>query len=109
MNEFSIREIARQYKKTEETRAEANASVDRAKRYMQILAILDGGDMTAKEVAVEMQKRGFIPTSERNYSAPRLTELEKLGKVQTIGKKKCQYTGKTVAVYRRIRGDVAND
>lgn len=82
-----------------ETRAEANETVDRAKRYRQILNILKDGDMTAKEVAVEMCRRGYVPTSERNHSAPRLTELQAKGKVEAIGKKKCQYTGKTVAVY----------
>ena len=43
--------------------------------------------------------KGYIPTSERNFTAPRLTELSKMGVVEPIGKKMCQYTGKTVAVY----------
>ena len=82
-----------------ETRAEANETVDRDKRYRQILEILEDGDMTAKEVAVEMCRRGYVPTSERNFSSPRLTELQTKGKVEVIGKTKCQYTGKIVAVY----------
>ncbi len=52
-----------------ETRAEAHESVDKALRYNQILEILTE-PMTAKEVAVEMHRRGFIPTTERNFSAP---------------------------------------
>lgn len=88
---------------TFETRAESNEKVDRAKRYMQILSILKKGDMSAKEVAVEMYKCGFVPSAERNHSAPRLTELESRGKVQVVGKKKCQYTGKTVAVYSLVK------
>lgn len=83
-----------------ETRAEANETVNREKRYRQILDILDGNEMTAKEVAVEMCRRGYVPTSERNFTAPRLTELQQRGVVEAIGKKKCQYTNKTVAVYR---------
>jgi hypothetical protein len=82
-----------------ETRAESNETVNREKRYRQILDILDGNEMTAKEVAVEMCRRGYVPTSERNYAAPRLTELQQKGRVEAIGKKKCQYTNKTVAVY----------
>lgn len=93
-----IKRMLGEYPPTE-TRAESNETVDRDKRYRQILEILALKEMTAKEVAVEMCRRGFVPTSERNYSAPRLTELQAKGRVEAIGKKKCQYTGKTVAVY----------
>lgn len=85
-----------------ETRAESNESVNKEKRYKQILGILEGSGsdgMTAKEVAVEMHRRNYTPSAERNFSAPRLTELQKAGKVEAIGKTKCRYTGKTVAVY----------
>lgn len=84
---------------TPSTRGEANEKVDRQKRYSQILEILNGNEMTAKEIAVAMYVKGLIPTAERNYSAPRLTEMSQMGMVEPIGKKKCQYTGKTVAVY----------
>ena len=56
-------------------------------------------EIVAKEVAVELYELGIIPSTERNYTAPRLTELEQMGLVQVISKKKCDYTGKTVAVY----------
>jgi len=69
-------------------------------RYNQILDRLDK-PKTAKEIAVELYELGFIPSTERNYTAPRLTELEKMGIVKAINKKKCEYTGKTVAVYER--------
>ena len=55
--------------------------------------------MSAKEIAVEMLKKGYIPTSERNFTAPRLTELSQIGIVEPYGKKICQYTRKTVSVY----------
>ena len=74
---------------------------DKAKiRYIQILNRLDK-PKTAKELAVELYELGFIPSTERNYTAPRLTELERMGYVRAIGKKKCEYTSKTVAVYER--------
>lgn len=87
---------------TFETRAEANEKVDREKRYKQILKCLyvhgyDG--LTAKQIAVWMQNKGYIPTSERNFVAPRLTELCKKGLVEQHGKTRCEYTGRTVTVY----------
>lgn len=69
-------------------------------RYEQILDRLITSPMTAKEIAVEMFELEQIPSTERNYTAPRLTELEKMGLVEVIDKKKCEYTGKTVAVYQ---------
>lgn len=88
---------------TLDTRTEAHETLDKKKRYKQIIEILWGGkEMTAKEIAVEMCNRGYIPTSERNFTAPRLTELSKQGLVEPIGKQKCTYTGKTVAVYKLL-------
>ncbi len=88
---------------TYETRSESNETVDKKKRYKQIIEVLTGGkEMTAKEIAVEMCQRGYIPTSERNFTAPRLTELSKKGIVEPIGKQKCTFTGKMVAVYKLI-------
>ena len=85
---------------TLETRSEAEGKVDKKKRYSQILECLkENGNMTAKECAVIMMQKGYIPTSERNFTAPRLTEMSKIGIVEPIGKKVCTYTGKTVAVY----------
>lgn len=89
---------------TMETRRESNNNVDRKKRYREILECLGNDKMTAKEVAVEMFDRGYIPSTERNFTAPRLTELCQNGQVDVIGKKKCQYTGKTVAVYEVRNG-----
>lgn len=68
-------------------------------RYNQILDRLMAGPKTAKEIAVELFDLELIPSTERNYTAPRLTELEKMGLVSVVDKRKCQYTGKTVAVY----------
>ena len=48
----------------------------------------------------------LIPSTERNFTAPRLTKLEKKGIVKVVDKKKCDYTGKTVAVYERIGGNI---
>ena len=69
-------------------------------RYMQILERLLYGNKTAKEIAVELFDLEFIPSTERNYTAPRLTELEKMGYVEETAKKICEYTGKSVTVYK---------
>lgn len=83
------------------TRSESNETVDKTKRYKQIIEILaDGKEMTAKEIAVEMYKRKYSYSAERNISGPRLTELSYKGIVEPVGKTKCSYTGKTVAVYK---------
>lgn len=87
---------------TLENKVQANLEVDKQKRYEQILEILANREMTAKEIAQEMYLKDMIPTNERNYTAPRLTELSKRGIVEPIGKKKCYWTNKNVAVYRRV-------
>lgn len=85
---------------TVETRHEAHETVNKEKRYQQIIGVLrEYGPMTAKEVAVKLAAKGYVPDAERNWSAPRLSELSQKGIVEPIGKTKCKYTGKTVAVY----------
>ena len=76
---------------TFDTRSEAHEKVDKTKRYKQIIEILQGKQLTAKQIAVEMCKRGYIPTTERNYAAPRLTELSQKGVVEPVGKQRCRH------------------
>jgi hypothetical protein len=70
-------------------------------RYDQILDRLDK-PKTAKEIAQELYEIGLIPSNERNYTSPRLTELGKMGIVKVVGKKKCNWTGKMVAVFEKV-------
>ena len=90
------------------TRHDSHETVDKEKRYKQILEILaeHSVPLTAKEIAVFMFSKGYTPTTERNFSAPRLTELSNKGLVEPVGKKKCSYTGKMVSVY--VLTEVAN-
>ena len=71
-------------------------------RYDQILDRLDT-PKTAKEIAHELYEMDLIPSNERNHTSPRLTELRNMGIVKVIGKKKCKWTGKSVAVFERVR------
>lgn len=79
----------------------ANEQVDKNKRYSQILEILGDREMTAKEISYEMFLKGYIPTDERNFTSPRLTELSIQGVVEPVGKKKCSWTNKSVTVFKR--------
>lgn len=92
-----------------DNRAEAHEEVDKQKRYKQIIEVLTTNDYgyTAKEIAYILWHKKQIPTPERNFTAPRLTELTQRGIVEPIGKKKCAWTGKTVAVYK-LREQQAN-
>lgn len=67
----------------------------------QILDRLDT-PKTAKEIAHELYELELIPSNERNYTSPRLTELRKKGVVKVIGKKKCRWTGKMVALFAKV-------
>jgi len=87
---------------SKETRRESYHAVlgGVAARQDDILKILrDCGDMTAQEVATELHRRGITPTDERNFAAPRLTELKEAGKVRAVGKKPCTKTGRNVTVW----------
>lgn len=86
---------------TTECKHDSNERVNKNLRYKQIRKVLSHRKkgLTAKEIAVYMYNAGLIPTSERNFTAPRLSELCEKGEVEPIGKKLCQYTGKKVTVY----------
>lgn len=86
---------------TLETKVQAEQEVDKQKRYIQILEVLGDKEMTAKEIAQEMYMREWIPTNERNYVSPRATEMLIDGRLEVIGKKICEWTGKKVSVYKR--------
>lgn len=84
-----------------ENRNFANIQVNKQKRYNEILECLGDKEMTAKEIAQEMFLKEYIPTNERNYTSPRLTEMLKDGRLEVAGKKKCEWTGKSVTIYRK--------
>ena len=87
---------------TETTRRDSfnAATQDAATRRRVILEILtEHGGMTAREVSAELHRRGITPSDERNYAAPRLTELYKDGKVICTSKRQCPLTKRYVAVW----------
>ena len=81
---------------TKETRRESYEAVlpkvkDRARLTLETL-----GD---KETTVSS---GKIPYFNRNYVAPRLTELKDMGVVETCGRKKATRSDSTEAIWRRV-------
>lgn len=93
---------------TLETRHESHEKVDKKKRYREILECLADKELTAKEIAVLMYQKGYIPTTERNFSSPRLCEMAQKGIVEPVGKKICSYTGKKVTVWALCEGAYGN-
>lgn len=79
-----------------QTRRESYEAMDRETRKREILAVLDGREMTAREIA---EKLGF---HERNAAAPRLTELRKAGRVEPCGIRIDGTTGRSVTVWRTV-------
>lgn len=91
-------------KTTNETRRASYEGVlpkvkDRAR---QILEILGSREMTVSEITEELVDAGKIPYFNRNYVAPRITELKDMGIVETCGRKKSTRSDATEAIWRRV-------
>ena len=71
---------------------------DRAKL---ILETLGAKEMTVSEITDCLVDAGKIPYFNRNYVAPRLTELKDMGVVETCGRRKSTRSKATEAVWRR--------
>ena len=89
---------------TKETRRESYNIIKPTanRRRKAILEILGDRRMTANEIAEELHQKGITPFYERNFAAPRLTELKAEGKVKTVGKKFCEKTGRTAAIWAQV-------
>ena len=66
-----------------------------------ILETLGSREMTVSEITEELVNAGKIPYFNRNYVAPRLTELKDMGIVETCGRRKSTRSNATEAVWRR--------
>ena len=89
---------------TKETRRESYEAVlpkmkDRARL---ILETLDDRELTVSEITEELVSSGKIPYFNRNYVAPRLTELKDMGIVETRGRRKATRSDSTEAIWRRV-------
>lgn len=86
-----------------ETKIDSYNQIDTKQRQEQVLEVLGDEMLTAKEIAVRIHKKGYTNNDDRNNASPRLNELVNSGLVVIYGKKKCEYTGKTVAVFKRVK------
>lgn len=66
-----------------------------------ILETLGSREMTVSEITDELVTAGKIPYYNRNYVAPRLSELKDMGVVETCGRRKSTRSPATEAVWRR--------
>lgn len=84
-----------------ETRRESNEKVKKNNHYFHIIEILNDFNipLSAKEIAIEMKKRGYSKSDERNVASPRITEMLQDGFLEIVGTKKCQYTNVEVGVF----------
>jgi len=91
-------------KTTRETRRESYEAIlpKVNKRCGLILATLGSREMTVSEITDELVQQGHIPYFNRNYVAPRLTELKEMGVVETCGRRKATHSNATEAVWRRV-------
>ena len=89
---------------TKETRRESyDAILPKVKeRARLILETLGAKEMTVSEITEELVSSGKIPYFNRNYVAPRLTELKDMGIVETCGRRKATRSDATEAVWRRV-------
>ena len=90
---------------TKETRRQSYDAVlpKREKRCRLILETLGGRQMTASEITEELVAAGEIPYFNRNYVAPRLTEMKQMGILKTVGRRKATRSDATEAVRARAQ------
>lgn len=84
-----------------ETKIDSYNQIDTKQRQEQVLEVLGDETLTAKEIAVRMYEKGYTNNDDRNNASPRLNELLNQDLVEIYGKKTCEYSGKTVAVFRK--------
>lgn len=69
-----------------------------------ILETLGSEEMTVSEITDRLVASGRLPFFNRNYVAPRLTELKSMGVVETCGRRKATHSNATEAVWKRKGG-----
>lgn len=95
---------------TKETRRRSYDAVlpKRAARCRLILETLGNRELTASEITEELVAAGRIPYFNRNYVAPRLTEMKQMGILKTVGRRKATRSDATEAVWARAQPAAAD-
>lgn len=71
------------------------------KRAKLVLETLGSKEMTISEICEELVATGKIGYFNRNFVAPRMTEMKEMGIVETCGRRKATRSDTTEAVWRR--------
>ena len=87
---------------TKETRRESYEKTKTTPLKQQVLSVLAGKELTAREIAIEMYKKGYIPYPARAVIQPRVTELVEAGLIEAACKKYDTETGRKVAAYKVV-------
>ena len=87
---------------TKQTRITSYVNTEKTSKHQVVLEVLDGKELTAREIAVEMHKIGALPYPARAIIQPRITELVEDGVIVAIGKKVDTETERKVAVYKVV-------
>ncbi len=92
---------------TDETRRESYDAIiqKRKDRRNLILEVLGSRQLTVEELTDELLAKGYIKYYDRNFVAPRLTELKEAGIVETVGKRESQRSKKMIAVWAAVKGE----
>lgn len=90
------------------TRATRRQSYDailpkRGKRCRLILETMGDRHMTASEITEELAAAGKIPYYNRNFVAPRLTELRDMGVLETVGRRKATRTDANESIWAKAQ------
>lgn len=80
----------------------AETKVNRENMCRWIIDALGTQQMTAREIAVVLHQKGYIPLPIRQATAPRLTELMESRKVEVVGSKLDEESKKTVSIYKVV-------
>lgn len=93
---------------TKDTRRESHEAIlpKINKRSKLILDTLGSRSMTVSEITEELIRTGKLNYFNRNFVAPRLTELKDAGIVETCGRRKSTRSDATEAVWRLTKDEV---
>ena len=67
------------------------------------MEVMEDKELTFRDVAEEMYKKGYTPTTELLYSQPRVSEMVKIGLLEPVGKTRSNVSGKIVTVFKLRR------
>lgn len=87
---------------TKATRITSYKQTEKQPLRQRVLDTLGNSELTAREIAVEMHKRGLIPYPARAVIQPRITELVEAGVIEAVDVKLDTETERKVAVYKVV-------